>query len=317
MIPYEDIYSFLTAEENAQKYLEKSYQSQDDTKTKSYQNSSAFIHYINNGISFMESSQSSNILVQPVLSFYGMMHLLKGWLLTKRPDYPETTAVLAHGLTARKRKRKDYRFIEDEVKIQQQGLFPYVSRYLFSHHPFPLNRVSMQLLLRSIPELSTIWNFNKENPMVIIGEKGSKQLYFPDSILDGFHLKETTFVERIRPFLPPIEDIQQKEGGLELYLTGSVTDWNGPFRYHLYNECIYFPAARADYFPYSEILVHYLLLFNLSMICRYETEWWGELIQMKTNREYPLIQQFLKITQQKTPALISQCLLQNFQGETK
>ncbi|GGP11454.1 YaaC family protein [Oceanobacillus neutriphilus] len=312
MIPYEEIYSFLTAEENAQNYLEKSYQSQDDRKTKSYQNSSAFIHYISNGSRFMESSQRSSILVQPVLSFYGMIHLLKGWLLTKRPDYPETTAVLAHGLTARKRKRKDYRFIEDEVKIQQQGLFPYVSRYLFSHHPFPLNRVSMQLLLRSIPELNNIWSFYKEKPMIIVGEKESKLLSFPDSVLDGFHLKEDTFVERIRPFLPPIGDIQQKEGELQLYLTESVKDWHGPFRYHLHNEFIYFPAARADYFPYSEILVHYLLLFNLSMICRYETEWWGELIQMKADREYPLIQQFLKITQQKTPALISQCLLQNF-----
>ncbi|WP_152657447.1 YaaC family protein [Oceanobacillus sp. CFH 90083] len=313
----EDIYSFLTVEENAQNYLREKYHFLDDTSTKSYQNSSAFIHYLSNGTSFMEASQGSNILVQPVLSFYGMIHLLKGWLLTKRPDYPETTSVLAHGLTARKRKRKDYRFIEDEVKIQQQGLFPYVSRYLFSLHPFPLHRVSMQLLLRSIPELSSIWKLYREAPMVIIGEQGSKELRFPNRIFDGFHLKEETFVERIRMFLPPIDHIQQKEGELLLYLTEPVKDWNGPFRYHLHNQCIYFPADRADYFPYSEILVHYLLLFNLSMICRYETEWWGELIQLKADREYPLIQQFLKVTQKKTPALISQCLLQHFEIKDK
>ncbi|MEF3329589.1 MULTISPECIES: YaaC family protein [Oceanobacillus] len=312
MLHVEDLYPFLTTQENAQNYLKKSYSFLREAQAKSYQNSSAFIHYIHNGTCFMESSRQSSVLVQPVLSFYGMTHLLKGWLLSKRPDYPETTAVLAHGLTARKRKRKDYRFIEDEVKLQQKGLFPYVSRHLFSLYPFPLERVSMRLLLASIPELSNIWQLYREESMIIIGNKNSKLLRFPNRILDGFYLKEDTFVERIRAFLPPIEDIQQKKEELQLYLTGPVKDWDGPFRYDLHNEAIYFPANRANYFPYSEILVHYLLLFNLSMICRYETEWWGELMQMKADREYPLIQRFLTVTQQKTPALIGHHLLQNF-----
>ncbi|WP_080871867.1 YaaC family protein [Oceanobacillus timonensis] len=311
MIHHEEVFSFLTAEENAQRYLKKSYSFLDEAATKSYQNSAAFMHYINNGMIFMESSRQSNILVQPVLSFYGMTHFLKGWLLTKRPDYPETTAVLAHGLTARKRKRKDYRFMEDEVKMQQKGLFPYVTRYLFSLHPFPLNRVSMRLLFCSIPELSNLWQLHQEESMVVVGEKNSSQLCFPNRILDGFHLKEETFVERIRLFLPPIKAIQQTNKSLQIYLTEPIQDWNGPFRYHLDNELLYFPANRANYFPYSEILAHYLLLFHLSMICRYETEWWGELIQMKTDKEYPFIERFLKITRKKTPALIGERLLEN------
>ncbi|MFD1416241.1 YaaC family protein [Oceanobacillus jeddahense] len=314
---HEDVYLFLIAEENAQRYLKGSYSFLDDAVIKSYQNSSTFIHYINNGMIFMESSRQSNILVQPVLSFYGMTHFLKGWLLTKRPDYPETTTVLAHGLTARKRKRKDYRFMEDEVKIQQRGLFPYVCRYLFSLHPFPLDRVSMRLLLCSIPELSNLWQLNQEESMVVIGEKNSRQLRFPNRILDGFHLKEETFVERIRLFLPPIKDIQQLDESLQIHLTEPIQDWNGPFRYRLDNELLYFPANRANYFPYSEILVHYLLLFHLSMICRYETEWWGELMQMKTDKEYPLIKHFLRITNEKTPLLIGQHLLKNVDSQNK
>lgn len=309
---YEDIYQFLSAQENAQIYLRKSYHFLNNATAKSYQNSTAFIHYISHGRSFMEASKESSIMVQPVLSFYGMTHLLKGWLLTKCPDYPETTAVLAHGMTARKRKRKDYRFIEDEVKIQQQGLFPYVSHHLFSLRPFPLERVSMRLLLSSIPELSDIWQLYREKTMMIIGKQGHKQLIFPNSILDGFHLKEGTFIERIRRYLPSIDDVQQKEGELQVFLTEPINNWNGPFRYHLHNEFIYFPSNRTNYFPYAEILAHYLLLFNLSMIGRYETEWWGELIQMRADMEFPLIQQFLNITQQKTPALIGQRLLQNF-----
>ncbi|MFD1066974.1 YaaC family protein [Oceanobacillus locisalsi] len=311
MMHHEDIYAFLTAEENAQRYLKKSYSFLNESAAKSYQNSAAFRHYIHNGMIFMESSRTSNILVQPVLSFYGMTHFLKGWLLTECPDYPETTAVLAHGLTARKRKRKDYRFIEDEVKIQQKGLFPYVSRYLFSHHPFPLERVSMRLLLCSIPELSNLWQLHQEESLIAVGEKNSTQLRFPNRILDGFHLKEETFIERIRCFLPPIQAIQQQKEALQVDLIAPIQDWNGPFRYHMENELVYFPANRANYFPYSEILAHYLLLFQLSMICRYETEWWGELIQMKTDKEYPFIAHFLKITRKKTPALIGERLFEN------
>ncbi|WP_212926822.1 YaaC family protein [Oceanobacillus sp. J11TS1] len=309
---YEDVFQFLTVQENAQNYLRERYHFLSDATAKSYQNSTAFVHYLGHGKSFMESSKKSSLVVQPVLSFYGMVHLLKGWLLTKRPDYPETTAVLAHGMTTRKRKRKDYRFLEDEVKIQQQGLFPYVSRYLFSFSPFPLDRVSMRLLLSTIPELSNIWKLYKEESMTVVGKKHHRQLIFPATILDAFHLKEETFVERIRPYLPSINDMQQKKGELHLYLAKPIHNWNGPFRYHLDNEFIYFPSNRANYFPYSEVLAHYILLFNLSMICRYETEWWGELIQMKADREYPFIQQFLKVTQQKTPTLISEHLLRNF-----
>lgn len=308
MISDDYFYHFLSAEYNAQAYLQKCYQSLPDATSKSYQNSTAFKHYIGHGKAFFEASKQNNMMFQPILSFYGIVHLLKGWILTKRPNYPENTSLLAHGITARKRKRKDYLFMNDEVKIQQQGLFPYVSRYLFSLHPFPMDRVSMELLFHSIPELCDMWRLHEKSSMIIIGNKKDCRLCFPESILDSFYLKEDTFIERIRPYLPPIEQIQRKKGEFLIDLTTPVSNWNGPFRYHSHHDAIYFPVSRELYFPYSEIFAHYLILFNLSMICRYETEWWGELIQLRTDWEYPLIREFLTITQQKTPALIGQCL---------
>ena len=43
-----------------------------------------------------------------------------------------------------------------------------------------------------------------------------------------------------------------------------------------------------------ELISHYLLLYNLSMIARYETEWWSELFKTIPNDDYPTIIQFLK-----------------------
>ena len=43
-----------------------------------------------------------------------------------------------------------------------------------------------------------------------------------------------------------------------------------------------------------ELISHYLVLYNLSMIARYETEWWSELLKTTPNDDYPTIIQFLK-----------------------
>ena len=56
-------------------------------------------------------------------------------------------------------------------------------------------------------------------------------------------------------------------------------------------------------------MVHYLLLYNLSMIARYETEWWSELTKMMPNKDYPFIKTFLDITLQKSPFLIYEYLM--------
>jgi hypothetical protein len=55
---------------------------------------------------------------------------------------------------------------------------------------------------------------------------------------------------------------------------------------------------------YPELIIHYLLLYNLSMIARYETEWWCELIKTTPTNDYPFISTFLSITAEKTPYLI-------------
>jgi hypothetical protein len=82
-----------------------------------------------------------------------------------------------------------------------------------------------------------------------------------------------------------------------------------PIKYNLELESYTLPLNKNNLFHFPELLIHYLLLYNLSMIARYETEWWGELTKMMPNRDYPFINSFLDITQLKGPFLIYQFLM--------
>src|SRR5690625_3465222 len=84
----------------------------------------------------------------------------------------------------------------------------------------------------------------------------------------------------------------------------SLTKPIAPFFIHLVNQSIYFPRTREQYLPISEVMVHYLLLYNLSMLSRYETEWWGDLLMTMPEIDYPFIVHFLNETANKIPTLL-------------
>lgn len=53
-----------------------------------------------------------------------------------------------------------------------------------------------------------------------------------------------------------------------------------------------------------EMLSHYMLMYILGMLCRYETELWGEIIFSFTSGEMFIINEFLNISQRKFPNMI-------------
>lgn len=308
----QSFYIYLNSQQTAQEYLFNCYQQlgEDDAETKSYENCNAFIYYLQHGKEFYNNGQKLDPLLQPILFFYGMVHLLKAVLLTKRPHYPESTTMLAHGVSSRKRKKKHYKFIDDEVKVQHRGLFPYFTQYLFEIKTVPFEKITMKRLFSLIPELSSLFYFHGEKYLIKIGKVGSKHLTFPDDILDGYHLTQNSFINRISPYIPDITEISSTNKMINLQLASPFTKQVGPFFIHT-DQSIYFPTERESFLPVSEIMVHYLLLYNLSMVSRYEAEWWGDLLVTKPEIDYPLITQFLKITAQKVPLLLGETLFNN------
>ncbi|RIU93331.1 YaaC family protein [Oceanobacillus picturae] len=302
----EMFYTYLTSQQTAQHYLYNCYKAigEIDADRKSYENCTVFTSYIQHGQMFYQSGRSSSPILQPVLYFYGMAHLIKACLMTVRPDYPESTSLLAHGVTARKRKKKDYSFLRDEVKIQHNGLFPYFSEHLFHINRLPFEKINMKQLLALIPEMGIMLGFHQEKGLYQVGKMQGTWLEFPLKILDDYHTTKDGFLNKISPFLPEIRHMESDSHHIQVELAKPLNELKGPFYSDKTQSPIFFPAKRELFLPLSEIMVHYLLLYNLSMLCRYETDWWGDLFTSKSDADYPFITQFLKESSEKVPILL-------------
>lgn len=307
-INVQDFYTYLQSQETAQRFLLHSYQHLNisNPKIKSYENCHTFLYYLKHGLHFYETGKKTTTMIQPILLFYGMAHLIKASLLIKRPDYPESTKLLAHGVSSRKRKKRNYTFMEDKVTIHNHGLYSYFSKHLYHINNPILDKYKMKDLLTLIPEMSTLFSFHHESDMSVIGDMHSQSLTFGNHLLDSYHLTSQAFIERIKPYLPSINHTNINQSNIQLTLEQPFSKSFGPFFFHITDETVYFPKTRELFLPISEVMVHYLLLYNLSMLSRYDAEWWGELLTTKPDIDFPFIKLFLHHTAWKIPVLLGQ-----------
>src|SRR5699024_3255758 len=299
-------YTFLQSQETAQRFLRHCYRKIQDGQDEqnSYANCTTFMYYLDHGLTFYESGKKLSLLAQPMLFFYGMTHLLKANLLAKRPYYPESTSMLAHGVSTRKRKKKNYAFLDDEVKIQLKGLLPYANDHLFLQKQIPFTKIKMADLLALIPELAPLFDFNHRQSLTTVGHSHSKVLRFPLTLLDTYHLTQTAFTQRLQSYLPETTAVTVDEDAIYMHLRKPINPPHIPFFWRIDDSTIHFPTYRDHFLPVSEVVIHYLLLYIFSMLSRYEAGWWGELLAFRSDMDFPLIQKFLKTTAEKIPLLI-------------
>lgn len=316
-----DFLTYLKSVHTSQQFLDTCYRKNKvvDANKWSYENSYRFLYYLEHGLQFYRAGDLSSITVKPTMYFYGMVHLLKACLLTRKPNYPENTSMLAHGVSTRKRKKQQYAFLQDEVKLQHKGLFPYFSTHLFGVEQLPFDKINMDKLLVTIPELQNIYQHHRnEQVQVRIGGVNDKSLVFPEKLLDQYHMTSNTFSDRVLKHLPTIKNTEIVDNQFIAYMDKPLEPTSeGPFYFHMRQEAFYLPATRNYFSTVHEIMNHYLLLYNLSMICRYETEWWGDLLHTLPTEDYPFIEQFLTITAKKVPFLLGYFLQNENKDELK
>lgn len=304
-------FSYFFSASSTQHFLKKNYNDLhiENSEQKSYENCYRFLYYLEHAKVYYEQADQSPLMIKPVLLFYGLVHLIKACILTTDPNYPETTAVLAHGVSTRKRKKQHYSFFQDEVKFQRSGLFPLMVDKMFHMKHFEGDKATMEDLLKLIPELSDLFSqFVGEETFLKVSMQDGHYL-IPKKILDSFHMTENRFKDFYQSRSASQASFNNMEGEfMELVLEIKSSDDLTPLKFNIWEECYSLPLKKTSLFHFPELLIHYLLLYNLSMIARYETEWWSELIKMMPNRDYPLIQSFLNITLEKTPFLIYQFL---------
>lgn len=291
-----------------QKFLHKRYEKHgfSSSEALSYENCYRFIYYLEHGQKYYIQTKSSPIDIQPVLLFYGMIQLIKACLITIDPYYPENSQVLAHGVSTRKRKKSQYEFLHDEVKIQKNGLLTHFSEKMFHVKHLEGEKYTMKKLLMLVPELHRLFHSIENQMPSYIVQDVNNQLKITNKILDDYHISLSGLAHFLRSRNPLYHgEPTETKDNITIPINKSLSPLNAlPFLYN-YQEENYSILRHKDNFLYlPEVIVHYLLLYNLSMICRYEIEWLGDLLHHYSTNDFPFIKEFLSITAEKIPYLL-------------
>ncbi|USK33917.1 YaaC family protein [Bacillus sp. F19] len=289
--------------ETVQKFLEKSYKKNQQTAPAelSYQNSYPFVYHLKHAENFYLSSVCAALPVQPMLLFYGMSQLMKACILTADPEYPATSSVLAHGVSTRKRKKQHYRFLQDEVKIQRNGLFAHTASHLFKLEHVENDKYTMHELLKRIPEISDLFTRHKQKNVHFRTKYENKQLHIPVEAAASYHMTPERLLEYLNYHFQ-LSRGSHSENIITCYPPDHFSAFYSlPFLYNGQTGEYTLPASMNDLAGLPEFMAHYLLLYNLSMISRYETEWWYELMLSHSQDDYVFIVRFLEVTKEKIP----------------
>lgn len=328
-----DTYIFLENEPSCKSLLMEHYKQQgitEDAHRLAFQNTDKVIYLIKQAREYYLTASTSHILVKPLLLYYGMVSLVKALLLTHDPYYPRHTRLLKHGVTTKKLKPKNYRFRDDEIRIQKEGLFP-LFLHLISEDRDYLNKYRVQDLLALLPEVNKAYQrLYEHQTMVPVHlsnriqlEERMTTLYLPDTVLDTLHVTYSGFISFLNRYNtgssvfseshhqtprgifqiqwehPKYVHVNDSPNGFENRLF--MQDYKGNFYFLLIHD-------REKLLP--EETIHLMLMYVLGMLCRYETDLWGDLIFSFASEDMYIINEFLQISARKFPNLILNLLMQ-------
>ena len=300
---------FFSAE-YSQDFLKKCYRNLhiSDIESKSYQNCYPFMYFLEHGKLYYQQAEKAPLSIQPILLFYGLVHLIKACLLTIDPNYPNSTSVLAHGVSTRKLKKQQYLFFQDEVKIQKNGLFTFMAENMFSCNNLEGEKVKMGFLFHQIPELSNLFQQLEGKSTFLKAKYLHPLITLPKHVLDLYHSNSNHFKNYLENnYGIHLEELEETKSELLLSLSEPLQS-NNFIKWDNKEKTFVIPFEKDQTCFANEMLSHYLILYNLSMIARYEIEWWSELLKTMPNKDYPFIESFLFIAAEKGPQLVYQFL---------
>ncbi|WP_232698955.1 YaaC family protein [Brevibacillus daliensis] len=322
--------SFLESEPTARRYLSTIYKDAgvDHPEKTAFQQSNRFLYTWLQGRQYYQLAEQSNLLVKPLLLFYGCVHLLKAYAISKDPAYPPNSRVLQHGVTTRKIKKSPYQFLEDDVKPQKEGFFTYLCSLL--PNLLVMNRFRMIDLFTTLPTMyQTLLTLGIENSWVPISCHGTRPyiLSFPFDTKGALAYSSETFLH----FLNRIQPANQEPFTLYMAspdstsLTDSTLMATGRSRNKLiccankesvlahpllhqgmHNSLLFWNHTESV--PLPSHLIHFLILYVCSMLCRYDSEWWGDMIISHQYMEKILLDQYCQLHEVTFPIEISRLM---------
>lgn len=307
-----DTFVYFENEQTSSEFLRGRYETLglESAQRHVYQATPKFIFAIKQAREYYRAAEACDILTKPLMLYYGMMALAKALIFSRDPEYPSSTSVLRHGLSTRKLKRDNYQFAEDEVRVQKDGIFQVLHRVLDGPLFEDQHRFRMKDLLAVIPELihpyqrlygqAMVSSFDViageehhtwqiPRPFVASCDKTREELL---ALLQGHGGDQTRFFH-----------LDEAEDGMFAIGVQGQQDRHPLFLYDFSGRpYLRFPHEGGLLIP--EVSVHYMIMFVLGMLCRYETERWGEMILTFSSHDTFVINEFLNVSMRKFPNLI-------------
>ncbi|MGD8192603.1 YaaC family protein [Brevibacillus ginsengisoli] len=311
-------YRYLETEPTARKFLCHQYQLQQiaHPDRHAFHQSNRFLYTIKQARAYYQAAQGADLLIKPLLLFYGCINLLKALLISQDPLYPQNTRMLQHGASTRKIKRNPYSLLEDEVRPQKEGLFS----VLAIKFPLPImsDRYTVHQLFSYLPEMHQDLNRLVEKRYwhkVSLGASHDRYVLTFPKVENGMLLYSSeTFLDLLNRLLPEDIPARFEDKDLQDYSTSATktVSFDPVLLPHLtrhplfskHAENLYFWNHSTDDPPLPKWATHYLLLYLLGMLCRYETAWWGELVLSHSYAEIYLVEQFLRTHEIEFPQYI-------------
>lgn len=324
-----DTYIYFENKPTVNTYLSKKYLKNNYTNHHQLaeDNTLKFIYFIKQAKEYFSSATKCPILIKPLLIYYGMMSLIKSLILTKDPYYPKQTSVLRHGITTRKLKKNDYTFHDDEIKIQKEGLLPlfYTTVTNKNSNEIENKKYNIKDLLSNITELYDCY-YRQFNEQIIFPININKQNF--DSTVEFSISKEvlSCYNEDTNKLLQVLNNTGDPNffyQGKDSYNSLSFL-WKGiienPIKYENffnhdsivqdYKGKYFLKIIKSDSSTLPEIVINYLLMYNLGILCRYDTELWGEIIFSFSAEDIYIINELLDLSLDMFPNLILNHMLE-------
>ena len=261
-------------------------------------------YYITQAKEYYLSARDSSVLTRPTLLYYGASCLVKALILSKR-CYEDDSG--GHGITVSESDTDDLMCFKIKPS---KGTFLELYRVLENKEINIIKSIDFNLedLLSFIPELKDDFEnvFNKKSLTIkvdrIKDEDGEYLLY------EGDYFSDESFINNFFGNVPNFDKYYFHpsffSNGMSCFKK-PISEGDIVLRNIMGEEFLVSSLPVGENFIYlSQISVHFLILYLLSMLSRYYVNIWQSENSSDEDRYFYIIEKFLDISERKFPNLI-------------
>lgn len=293
--PIKDIWarlSYFESEHNAKEFLKAKF-ALIDKDLKDIASGLAFT--MRAAREYYDSGGHVSLLTRPLLIFYGMTALSKVLFMS---TYGKKSPSKGHGLEP----PKPTAFDELSTRVRKVGTFPLLHCCL-SKEKLYRKKFIMKELLSIVPEVKVEYEtIYKEKSRALRVSKIRQGFQVVDSEIEEYG----DLVKDLKRFFPEIKTAQKIGTGVTIY------DHHIPLTWTVSGKYLVLPMRKQKDPFIPELSAHFLIMYILGMISRYNPKEWGEIATGEESGDIYIIQKFLEATTRKFPNLILNKLRNRF-----